>query len=527
MAGATLAALVVVQQFWQWEIERVEVPAGKYLVQIHRWGKNLGPDDLVAPDDSYKGVIYDVRGEGRYFLNPILWSYEMRDLVAVPPDRCLVLTRKFGKPIPADRIAAGDLLAREGERGILHETLKPGSYRLNPYAYAWKEVEAIDVDKNRVGVRTLKVGRRWDGDAGKEPSRYVMPPGGYRGVQRDSLPPGTYYINPYAEAITAVEVASHIVKLKDIQFPSRDGFILKPFVQVEYQVQPEKAAELLIRLSDDGKLRQDDHTDEEIAKNEILQKIILPHMRGYARIEGSNLDAKDVIVTGAGGPQDEKVANVRERLQRTLLSKVRPLCQEIGIEIRSIVLGDFEPPAELKEQIAARDVARVQQEKNKTLLDQFKTQQELQASIALKDQAAKKVEAETRRVQEQTKARQRLQVEELRLKQELDNARLKLEAAKDRAQAILASGKVEADVIQLQNEAEVAGLKKAIQGFASVPNFAQYQMFKKLAPALGEIFASDDSEFAKLFATYMTPPANVPGKSTPSASATPAKADGP
>ena len=56
-----------------------------------------------------------------------------------------------------------------------------------------------------------------------------------------------------------------------------------------------------------------------------------------------------------------------------------------------------------------------------------------------------------------------------------------------------------------QNEAQVAGLRTAILGFTGAQHYAQFQMLSKLAPALSEIFASDDSEFAKLFADYMTP----------------------
>src|SRR6266545_4181760 len=89
--GVTVVALLIVQQFWHWEIERVEVPSGKYLVRIHRWGKDLGPDEIVAPDDSSKGVIKEPLAEGRHFLNPIFWSYEMHTLVTVPPGQCLVL----------------------------------------------------------------------------------------------------------------------------------------------------------------------------------------------------------------------------------------------------------------------------------------------------------------------------------------------------------------------------------------------------------------------------------------------------
>src|SRR5208282_3694661 len=90
--------LLILYQFWQWEVERIEVPPGKFLVRVHRWGKDLQADQIVAPDDSYKGVVAEPLPEGRHFLNPALWSYEIHDMVTVKPGRCLVLTRKAGKP---------------------------------------------------------------------------------------------------------------------------------------------------------------------------------------------------------------------------------------------------------------------------------------------------------------------------------------------------------------------------------------------------------------------------------------------
>jgi hypothetical protein len=363
-----------------------------------------------------------------------------------------------------------------------------------------------------VGVRTLKTGKDpKDLPPEKRKSPYVVP-AGYRGVQEEIVPNGTHYINTFHEIITPVEVGSHITELTDIEFPSRDGFILKPHVLVEYQVQAAKAPELLVRLADAGVLHQEDQTPEQIKVNDILQKIILPHMRGYARIEGSNLDAKDVIVTDSGRPEDPKVGNVRERLQRTLLAKVKPKCEEIGIEIRTVRLATFDPPPELVTQISARDVARVHIDKNKALIEQFKTKQQLEAAKATEEQASLKVQAETRRVQAMTQATQKKEVELLRLKQELENAQIQLEAARERAEAILKTGKADANIINYKNEVEVAEIRKAIQGFASVQNFAQYQVLKKLAPALTEIFASDDSEFARLFATYLTAPVPAPAK---------------
>ena len=192
------AGLGVAHLFWKWEVERVEVPTGRFLVVIHRWGRNLEPDTILAPDDSYKGVLETVRGPGRHFLNPLLYGHEIHEMVDIPAGKCGILTRKFGTRIPPERIAAGELLAHAGERGIVAEPLTPGTYSLNPHAYDLKVVDAVEVKAQFVGVRTRKVGK----DPGTLPAdkrqgSYVVAEDGYRGVQQRYLHPGTYYINPF------------------------------------------------------------------------------------------------------------------------------------------------------------------------------------------------------------------------------------------------------------------------------------------------------------------------------------------
>src|SRR5262249_52031880 len=240
-------------------------------------------------------------------------------------------------------------------------------------------------------------------------------------------------------------------------------------------------------------------------------KFLLPLIRGYVRIEGSKFDARDFI-SAAGTPGEAKAVNPRERLQSEVLERVGARCQKEGVAIESVTIAQMEPPEELKKLIIERELARVAREKNADKIGQYKEEQELKANEALKQQQSESVAAEKRIVQAQALAEQRKKVEESRLRQELASAKLRLEAAKDKARAVVAAGKAEADVINLQNDAEVSGLRKAVQGFPSPEHFAQYHVLSKLAPALTEIFASDGSDFAKLFSAYMAPPAK-PGVS--------------
>ena len=511
---AAVVGLFVARLVWKWEVERIEVPPGRFLVVIHRWGRNLPEDAIVAPDESFKGVLEEVRGPGRHFLNPFLWGHEIHEMVNIPAGKCGILTRRFGTPISPERIDAGELLAGKGEKGIVAEPLMPGTYSINPHAYDLAVVDAVEVKAQFVGVRTTKVGR----DPGtlaadKRPSSYVVGEEGYRGLQERYLPPGTYYINPFVEAITPIEVRSHKVDFDDISFPSRDGFTLQPRIQVEYAVTKERAAELLVRITDEGEIHQADATRDDIARNEILQKVILPHIRGLARLEGSNFNATDFILVP--GETDEKVINSRERFRAALLEAVKPRCAELGIDIRAISVGQMEPPPELAREISDRETALAEQLRNNEMVKQYTNEKALKAQEAQASQKRERVQAETRVAQAETQAQQSIDVEKQKLEALVTVAESQLEAAREQAKATRSKAEAEAAVITARNEAEVAALRTSVEGFGSPGLFAQSAVLTRVAPALGEIFASDESEFGRLFSSLLVPPPGQPAPIIP------------
>ena len=495
-------------QLWVWEVERVEVKADTFLVKINLWGKDLPEGEIVAPDSSYKGIQSELLSEGRHFLNPILFTYEKHAIVNVPAGQCAVLTRKSGTEIDDDRRAAGDYFAKAGERGIVHDVLLPGKHRLNPYEYDYKLVHAIEINSNQVGIKVLKYGR--DPATLKDRTSVYVVPKGYRGVQELAVSPGTYYLNPFVEAIVPVGIKSHPVELRDIKFPSRDGFVIQPHVLVSYKVNPAMAPALFVMLCDDGKLPQEDATPEEQKKNPILQKFVLPLIRGHVRVEGSKYDARDYVSQqkNAGGNRPAGF-NPREQLQKELMDRVAPQCKKVGVIIESITVTqpDMNPFLEkLAEQISAREGTRLVRETNKQLVEQHKANQEKAAQDVLVKQKSEMVDAKRDLAVATKLATQTKEVEETKLKNDLENAKIELDAAKEQAKATLTRGKADADIILAKNKAEIAGLETAIKGFTTPEQFAQYHVLMKLSPALSEIFASDTSEFAKVFSTYMTPP---------------------
>ncbi len=509
--GVCAVGLFLVYQLWVWEVERVEVAPDHFLVKVHLWGNNLPEGAILAPDDSYKGIQRELLPEGRHFLNPLLYSYEKVKLLEVPVGQCAVLTRKAGAEISAERLAQGEYLAHgefgdpSGERGIVEKVLLPGKHRVNPYEYSWTLVKAVRVESNQVGVRVLKWGK--DPKTLKDRKSPYVVPEGYRGVQEKTVPSGDYYLNPDVESIVPVDIRSHPVEFADIEFPSRDGFTIRPHVMVAYKVVPELAPDLFVMLCKEGKLPQEDKTPEQQRNNPILQKVVLPLIRGYVRIEGSKYDARD-YVSQQRDEMAQNVVNPRERLQEELMKKVAPRCMEAGLIIESITVAQPDMNTALTKlaaQIAERERTRVAREKNKQLVEQHKQEQEQKAKELLAAQRSRVVDANANLKVAKTKSMQDKAVAEAQLKNELKSAQARLEGAHEQARLAVIKGKGEAAITMAENEAEISGLKTAIGGFPSADQFAQYHVLTKLAPALSEIFASDTSEFARVFSTYMTP----------------------
>jgi hypothetical protein len=55
--------------------------------------------------------------------------------------------------------APGTILATEKSKGILRDVLRPGKYRVNPFAYSLKMANAIQIRPGHVGVVTSLSGK--------------------------------------------------------------------------------------------------------------------------------------------------------------------------------------------------------------------------------------------------------------------------------------------------------------------------------------------------------------------------------
>ncbi len=484
---------------YYWYVCRIEVGPNELLVIVNKTGRNLPPemqdefgDQVVlypalveaiaaktgrTPGEvrqGYKGVRYEVLGEGRHFFNP--YDYLRRDRIQatiIGPNEVGVKIRRYGRPLPAPKTVATE----PDERGPVAEELLPGKYNINPLAYDVQRFPAIEIPAGHVGVVTLLSGA----DPVEKNTWTVAP--GEKGVQHDTLPPGLVFYNPYLKGIDIVDIRSQKYDMRDedaIQFPSKDSFTITMEGTIEWAIRPDRVAEVAVGYGD---------------AEDILDKIILPHARSIARIQGSKLEAREFIS-----------GTTRREFQDRLMSELRSRCMEEGIEIKAALIRDIKPPSEIAGLISQREQAQQEIERSTNQMEEAKAevllveQQEMQNRNRLVGEARRSVvtvtkEAEERKVVLVTQA-----------ERELDVARLELDAARKEAAATVSRGEAEANVIRYDYQARAEPLEASVAAFGDGTTYAQHFFLGRIAPSIRSIMSNTEGPFAEVFKQFQTFP---------------------
>jgi regulator of protease activity HflC (stomatin/prohibitin superfamily) len=476
-AALLLTALIVLLAIgaFVWYGCRIEIESGEIVVLVKKTGKDLPSGTIIAPDGSYKGIQLEVLPEGRFFYNPLFWDWRYNKITTIPAGHVGVMTRLFGNDMSDAELQAGKLFADAGQKGLLRDVLMPGNHRINPYAFTVEEFPAVEIPIGFVGIVTEL--------AGREPASrdvFVVRPG-EKGVQPSVLQPGVYYLNPYAQRVDLMDVRSQRHEMfgeNALRFPTSDGFDMRVLLIVEWAVDADRAPEVLVRVGEQGASED---------SNEILQKIVVPALRGFGRIIGSQYSAPEYIA-GAS----------RIIFQSNLFERVRATCKNKGVDIKSVLIADIDPPEEIAAPIREREVAKEELARNQTQIEQARADQELasrEAQIALQK---RKVEAETVKLQTIIAVTNRQIVALVEQEQKLTVAATDLEAAKLDAEALRKRGKAAADVILLGHQAEAEAQKQAAKAFGSGEHLADYELQRALSKRIETVFTTDDGAVGKV-----------------------------
>lgn len=419
---AGLLVLAVAGAFFAYTACRIEVDTGEMAILIRKTGLDLGNSEEIAPTDEHKGLQRHVLAEGRHFYNPWKWDWEVTKQVEVPQGKLGVRVRLYGDDLPYGEIIAHE----ESQKGIVPEVLRPGRYAINAlveaeprrrdsYAEFIELHEPVVIPAGFKGVVTNLAGKMPD-----DPNVLLVEPG-MRGVQEAPLDEGTYYINPYTTRIDLVDCRSQRFNLgyeDEMGFPSKDGFWVTLDGIIEFRVRPERAAQVLVVYNE---VRNDSARNARVDE-EIVKKVILPNARSFCRLRGSDHAGKDFI---SGQTRTKFQQDFQKQMEtacdsqgiqivQALITRINPP-EKIAEPVRQRQIAT-QQELQYKKEIQ-------QQGSEKQLAVQNEMIKRKQALIAA-EQRVIKITTDAKREQEvaMIEARQQLKVAELELQASADQA---------------------------------------------------------------------------------------------------------
>ena len=489
---------------WQWMICRIEVPAGSSLLIRYKgpWPFGATPQapegTLVQTDAAGRplqvGILEAMPGPGRHFYSPLEFETQIVKDEIVPPGKLGVVVSKIGKPLPE-----GSYLVDEpGYRGILRNVLTPGRYRINKYGFDVKLVEADAC------VETATRVKRKPEDPTLIPPGYVgvvtnkasNPSAGEdRGIRKEVLQPGIYFLNPEEKRIDLVSIGFSETSLlvdareggtanaapesqgfrgnllgvttaadpvyvpgRGIEFPSSDGFPIHLDYTAIWGIAPEQAPEVVRQF---GTLK------------DVEQKVILPQIESICRLYGSRRGAVDLLV---GDTREQFQLATSAELERVLegkhLSLLFGLVRHIYVPkavrepIQKAKIADELTKTREQEQLTAKAQADLTEAKAKVVYEEKRTRAETEKMVAevaaTGEKKAREVEAMTEKLTAEIEAR----------------------SAAIEAQSTRVLGEARAKSVKLSKEAKAERFQLLVKAMGGADPYGRYVFAEGLPPDL-------------------------------------------
>ncbi|MGD9974960.1 MAG: SPFH domain-containing protein [Desulfatirhabdiaceae bacterium] len=316
LAGAAFF-LLIAYGIWTWFFCRIYIPPDFMAIVTAKTGASLEPGQMLAKPGQ-KGIQEMPLPEGRYFLNPLTHDWRIVPILKIPSGKAGVVTSKLGQDLPS-----GEFLANEGQKGIWRKTLGPGKYRLNPVGYHIEMIDAISIPIGYVGVVTSLSGTQIHEGAFAGPNQ--------KGVRREVLQPGLYYLNPFEYKTDVLEVG-----LNQVSLTGMDGGEVLTKGQMETQnVAMQELASSALQRQQEKRL---DYIEKQEAKSDSQSRRA---PRAPAAGPTKDKQAMDPAVAGKPvPPQRTKVSN--EALVTASLVPYVEFPSRDGFEIRLDMTVEFE-----------------------------------------------------------------------------------------------------------------------------------------------------------------------------------------
>ncbi|MFQ5495521.1 MAG: SPFH domain-containing protein, partial [Phycisphaerae bacterium] len=228
-------------------------------------------------------------------------------------------------------------------------------------------------------------------------------------------------------------------------------------------------------------------------EDDILDKVILPNARSIARIQGSKLLAREFIS-----------GKTRTAFQDRLLGELKRECWQQGIAIKSALVRDIQPPAEIAGLISQREQADQEMERSRNEMEEAKSEAQLVVQRELRQQNSDLGDARRQVVTVTKEAEQEKVVAVTNANRELAVAKLALESARKQAAAIRSRGQAKANVILFDYKARAEPLARSVKAFGDGAAYAQQFFLQRIAPSIRSILSNTDGPFADIFKEFQT-----------------------
>ena len=463
--SAMIFAVLVALPLFIWYGCRIEPRNGEIAILLRKSGKPLPPDRIIAESPDQQGIQLEVLGEGRYFRNPLVWEWMIRPVTEVPSGKFAVLVRKFGRDLSDGAIIAPD----PGSKGVLREVLGTGRHRINPFAYEVRIFDDLRIPPGSVGVVVeLTGGDLFSGSVnGSGFGGGFLAPPGRKGVRPTVLKEGVHRLNPFIYSVSPVNIQSqrHEFSGADaISFLTIDGFTVSLEGTVEFNIAQEQAPRLVHEVGD---------------MEDILKKLILPSVHGFARIEGSKKRAIEFIV-------GESRQNFQSQLERFL----RENCRKWGVNINSVLIRDIIVPDEIAGIIRDRELAAQEARKYSEQIAQARSEAELQKQRMLAEQNRNRISAETIAKTAAIAANQAKLEKIIAAETALKVAEIAYRTAEARSRAELNAAEARRRVIAAANRSEAEVLGRSVAAVGGGEAFVALKLREKLLPGVTSIMVN-------------------------------------
>jgi regulator of protease activity HflC (stomatin/prohibitin superfamily) len=330
----------------------------------------------------------------------------------------------------------------------MREPLTPGRWRLNKYAFRVKKEKATRIRPGFVGAVTRLSGPPC-------PEGQMAGPG-QRGVQKDVLQPGIYYLNPREFKVDEVWVGYSEITLENVTFPSKDGFTVQLDVSVVWGLLPKDVPTIISRFGN---------------PQAVINKIVRPQLESICRIEGSKYGAKEFIE-----------GTSREQFQKTFTDQLMQETKSRNIDLLMGLVRDIHVPQELLEPIQNAKVAAEEQLTKEEQRKSQMVQNELEELKAEVLKGVREVGAETDKLVGSTKAEGQRKVASVAGDREVAVAEIQKKVAEIRAERERILGKADADVTALLQKAEADKFRRNVEALGDPEAYASY-IFATQLPA--------------------------------------------